>query len=148
MRKHSIQNHNTMRTTLFILGLMLICTVSLHAQHEQVYVSIQDTEYGIMKGCYSYHYVSSGNTMDSLICKGSGIIKCKIDKAYMNPSADRKYIRHISNKTIRKVRRYTRRNEISKGQLKYKVRGRTVNVNFNNADGRGNADMLIVINGV
>ena len=124
---------------LIVLGLL--CMQLLSAQTYTLHISREGggrKPLSFWKLTYNqYHFVNSCNDVDTLICKGSGSITCKLDCEIVGSDKGQAKLRRLYNRAIIKTNRLVRKSDKLNGELKFMVKGMTVNVDYKKLNKRG-----------
>ncbi len=136
-----------MKNSIYISIICIFLSSFAYAQHNKMVVSLQGGKKNVITwgklGYSYYHFYSSNAGCDTLICKGSGFEKGRIDHNILEVNKDKRTEYHLYNATIRKTVRRVRKTNSNAGTFQFHANGRSIHVNYSNADGKGNVDLEI-----
>ncbi len=137
-----------MKKAVFFLMLCFILTHHAPAQNKKLYVSERDGKSKVLlfgKTGYNDYYYTSSSNCDTLICKGKGYERCRLDKSvFGKPVPETKYY-DAFNAAIHKAEKHIRKANSRDGHFSFADKGVTFNIKYYNADKKGGADMEIEI---
>jgi hypothetical protein len=131
-----------MKKLAFTLLILLAFILNINAENIKVYIQKSGGEKNALflgRTGYDYYHYSNYTDSISIVCKNSGLHKCKIMKLGVEDRSEVKLIR-IINKAIRKSERKVRRGKTKAGVINYKIRNYNISVEYKNTDKYGNGE--------
>jgi hypothetical protein len=137
-----------MKKITLIFLLCFVAFQNIGAQNKKIYVSKQGGKPQTLRffkmGYYSAYYSNSSSQCDTLICRGSGLELCVVDK-YVFGSKNMDVTKYYDrfNAAIRKTEKHIKKTKTKEGIFTYGNGAQQVNIKYFNADKKGNADIEI-----